>query len=152
MSISTPGKRSLRLGLIAAAVALVAALTAGVSPNAWADPAVRPNPDELIVTSVTASSGTCSEVCSGGAARESGAALPHDPRPRSVAVPSLYNESRTVPTVVRIPGHNGGFRWDDAGIGAAFALVVVGLGVAGACVGRPARGRRSRGERATVHS
>ena len=111
--------------LITGTIALAAALTASLAPAAWADPAplakaeatiaansqsntaVRPNPDEQTVKGTTA---PCSEVCSGGAGSYgsasqrswtpdgSGATLPHDPRPRSVALASNSNGSLNVAT------------------------------------------------------
>jgi hypothetical protein len=140
-------------------IALAAALSAVLAPAAWADPAslaraaatiaadsqsstaVRPNPDRQTVTGATANSGPCSEVCSGGAGSygpasqrsstpaESGATLPHDSRPRAVAVHSLSSTASTPPTVVRVVTHNGGFHWGDAGIGAGgIAVTLIGLG------------------------
>jgi hypothetical protein len=147
--------------LIRATVTLAVAFTAGLSAAAWADPAplakseatiaansrsnitVRPNPDEQATRGATASPGPCSEVCSGGAGSygavsqhstppdESGATLPHDPRPRWLAAPSLYGIASPPPAVVRVVTHNGGFHWNDAGIGAAAAVIVIGIGVAG---------------------
>lgn len=80
--------------------------------------------------------GLCSEVCSRGAAvaqaavpsAPSGAAIPHDPRPRSEVASGGVAAS---PTVVRV-ATTSGFHWGDAGIGAggAFALatfLVMGL-------------------------
>ena len=146
--------------LIRVAVALAVALATGLSA-AWADPAplakpeatiaansqpnmgVRPNADEQTARSATAGPRLCSEVCSGGAVSyrsvsqhstapdESGATLPHNPRPRWVAAPSLYGIAGPHPAVVRVITRNDGFHWDDAGIGAAAALMVTGIGVAG---------------------
>jgi hypothetical protein len=88
--------------------------------------------------------GPCSEVCSGAAgsygpasqrswtADESGATLPHDSRPRSVAAPSLNSAASTPPTLVRAVTHNGGFHWSDAGIGAGGMLALTLIGLAGA--------------------
>ena len=150
--------------LITATIALAAALTATLAPAAWADPAplakaeatiaansrsstaVRANPDQQTATRATTNPGPCSEVCSGGAGRygsagersltpaESGATLPHDSRPRAVAVHShsLSSTASTPPTVVRVVTHNGGFRWGDAGIGAGGMLAVTLLGLGGA--------------------
>ena len=148
--------------LIQGIIALAAALSAVLAPAAWADPAplakaeatiaansqsstpVRPNPDEQTVTGTTANPGPCSEVCSGGAgsygpaskrswtADESGATLPHDSRPRSVAAPSLNSDASTPPTLVRAVTHNGGFHWSDAGIGAGGMLAVTLIALAGA--------------------
>ena len=132
------------------------------APAAWADPAplakaeatiaansqssttVRPNPDEQTVTSATANPGPCSEVCSGGAgsyglasqrssaAAESGATLPRDSRPQAVAVHNRSSTASTPPTVVRVVTHNGGFHWDDAGIGAGGMLAATLIGLGGA--------------------
>ena len=150
--------------LIRGIIALAAALSAVLAPAAWADPAplakaaatiaansqsstaVRPNPDEETVTGATANPGPCSEVCSGGAgsygpasqrswtADESGAALPHDSRPRSLAAPSLYSAASTPPAVVRAVTHNGGFHWGDAGVGAGGMLAVTLIGLGGAII------------------
>jgi hypothetical protein len=82
----------------------------------------------------------CSEVCSGGGyglasqppltPDDSGARLPHDPRPRAVALSSAYNTARIPPTAVRVVTPSAGFHWSDAGIGAGgmLALIVIGLG------------------------
>ena len=138
--------------LITATVALAAALTASLSPVAWADPAplakaaatiaansqsstaVRPNPDEQTVTGATANPGPCSEVCSGGAGSYGSAgqrsSTPDESQPRSAAASSLHSTASTPPTVVRVVTHTGGFHWSDAGIGAGgmLALTLIGLG------------------------
>ena len=146
--------------LITATIALAAALTASLSPVAWAvpaplakaeatttansqsNPAVRPNPDEQ-TGGGPASLGPCSEVCSGGAGSyglasqrsstpaESGAALPHNSRPQAVAVHSRSSTASTPPAVVRVVTHNGGFHWGDAGIGAGGMLAVTLIGLGG---------------------
>jgi hypothetical protein len=148
--------------LIRSTIALAVALTAGLAPAAWADPAplaraeatiaansqsntaLRPNPDQQTATGATADSGPCSEVCSGGARSygsaslrsrtpdDSGATLPHDSRPRWLAAPSLYSAPDSPPAAVRRPTHNGGFHWGDAGIGAGGMLAVVLIGLGGA--------------------
>ena len=99
------------------------------------------------------STSVCSEVCSGGGygpvtqavatPTKTGAALPHDPRPRSVALASGgyggantiasrgFTSSRTPNTaVVRVALPSSGFHWGDAWIGAggAFALTVLLVG------------------------
>ncbi len=115
---------------------------ATIAANSQSSTAVRPNPDEQTMTGATANPGPCSEVCSGGAGSygsasqrswtpaRSGAALPHDSRPRWAAVPSLYSTAITPPTVVPVVTHNSGFHWGDAGIGAGgmLALTLIGLG------------------------
>jgi hypothetical protein len=148
--------------LIQGGVALAAALSASLAPAAWADPAplakaeatigansqsntvVRPNPDEQTGTGANPNPGPCSEVCSGGAGSygsasqrsrtpdESGATLPHDSRPRSLAAPSLHSTTSTQPAIVRVVTHNAGFHWGDAGIGAGGVLAVTLIGLGGA--------------------
>jgi hypothetical protein len=158
--------------LITGTIALAAVLTATLAPAAWADPAplakaeatiaahgrsntaVRPNPDQQPATRAATNAGPCSEVCSGGAGSygsashrawtpdESGATLPHDPRPRWVAAPSLYSNAGTPPTVVRIVTHHGGFDWGDAGIGAGGMLALTLIGFGGALVATHRRNHR----------
>jgi hypothetical protein len=153
-----------------ATIALTLALTASLAPAAWADPAplakaeaaiaansrsstaIRPNPDEQTVTGATADPGPCSELCSGEARSyglasprswtpdESGATLPHDPRPRWVAASSLYSTASTAPKTIRVITPGGGFRWGDAGIGAGGMLALTLFGLIGA---RTTTGRRN---------
>lgn len=106
------------------------------------------------------SAGPCSEVCSGGAASygsasqptwtpdESGATLPHDPRPRSVAAASLYSTANAPSTAVRIITHGGGFDWGDAGIGAAGILALTLIALGGAFTATHRRNHRTRDQHA----
>jgi hypothetical protein len=92
------------------------------------------------------SASPCSEVCSAndyGAAR-TGAALPHDPRPRAVAL-AAPSPRLTVVRVVHAPGN--GFDWGDAGIGAGGALALMTL-LVGSVVGVGAMRRRATGSTA----
>jgi hypothetical protein len=148
---------------IAPAIALTLALAA-----APASAKFELNPPAGIQThpSSRASTNLCSEVCSAGGyasvkqaavTSATGAALPHDPRPRSEVVsgggygsasPAAASRSFTGPrsevvsgsgygnpsvrsTVVRVVAPSGGFHWGDAGIGAggAFALIMLAAGV-----------------------
>jgi hypothetical protein len=123
----------------------VAALTLGVlvctAPAAWAMP-IDGGYASVNQRAVTA--------------RITGAALPHDPRPRSVALASSYGSAKvtsrtpattascgdvcsghgygpisTPSTVVRVVAPNGGFEWGDAGIGAAAAIALIAFALAG---------------------
>jgi hypothetical protein len=147
--------------LISGTIALAAELTVTLAPSAWADPpplgnaeatiaansqsstTVGPNPDEQTLTGATTNPPLCSEVCSGGAESdgsssqpsstpdESGATLPHDPRPRSIAAASLYSTAGTAPAAAQpVIAHASGFDWGAAGIGAGgmLALTLIGLG------------------------
>jgi len=192
---------------ITSAIALALALTASLAPAAWADPAplakaeatiaansqsntsVRPNPDEQTATGAPANPGPCSEVCSGGAGSygsasqrswtpdRSGATLPHDPRPRSVALASnssgSLNAATATPaspvpcgdvcsagypglgtpaTVVRTVAPGGGFDWGDAGIGAGATIVLMLIGTGGALATTNRRGRRAHQEQVSANS
>jgi hypothetical protein len=64
-----------------------------------------------------------------------GAALPHDPRPRSVALAAAQ------PKVVHVVAPSDGFHWGDAGIGAGGALVLMTLIAGGVLVAATARRR-----------
>jgi hypothetical protein len=162
------------------AILLTLALTASVAPVAWADPPpqanaeaataanhslastpVRPNPDQQTVTGATTPAGPCSEVCSGGGygyvtplfstGNQTGATLPHDPRPRPTVLSTAYNTTSTPATVVRV-APDGSFDWGDAGIGAGAALVLVAIGLAGTRAATNSRKRHPRERRATARS
>jgi hypothetical protein len=142
---------------ITAAIALTLALAAAAPASA------RPTLDPSLgaaIPGTPASTNLCSEVCSGSgySAARTGAALPHDPRPRAVALagtgsahPSSpaessgsngprsevvsgggYGNPNAPATVVRVLTPSDGFHWDDAGIGAggALALMTLLIGVA----------------------
>ena len=133
--------------------------------------------------------GPCSEVCSGGAGSYgsasqrswtpdgSGATLPHDPRPRSVALASNSNGSLNVATatpaspvpcgdvcsagypglgtpatVVRTVVPGGGFDWGDAGIGAGATIVLILIGTGGALATTNRRDRRAHQEQVSANS
>jgi hypothetical protein len=147
-----------------AAVAITLALTASLAATASADPAplaraeaaiaathgstlVRTNPDHQTATAGITYPGPCSEVCSGGAGSygstsqlarttdESGATLPH-------------GNATPAPTVVHVVTHSGGFDWGDAGIGAAAALVLLGIGLTATRAATNSRRRHTREQRA----
>ncbi len=98
---------------IARAAALALALTAIAASPASATPP-------------PASTGPCSEVCSGGgyspgASRQT--STPTSTGPGSdVSSTNGYDFARVPPTVVRIVSGDSGFDWGDAGIGAGAAL------------------------------
>ena len=104
-----------------------------------------------LTTATPASTGPCSEVCSAGGyvsvsqpastPDDSGAALPHDSRPRSIALSSAYKTASIPPTVVRVVTHSDGFDWGDAGIGAGgtLALTLIALGGVLAATNRRSR-------------
>jgi hypothetical protein len=150
----------------AAAVVITLALTASLAATASADPAplaradaaiaathgsapVRANPDQQTATAATTYRGPCSEICSGSAGSygstgqpartpvQGGATLPHD-------------TASLAPTVVRVVPHSGGFDWGDAGIGAAAALVLLGIGLAATRAATTGRRRHTREQRAIV--
>lgn len=92
-------------------IALTLALAAATAPTAWADPQPLARAEAAIAHHATpASTGPCSEVCSGGAGsygpvsqpawtnQDAGARLPHDPRPRSAALATTSNRSLNVAT------------------------------------------------------
>jgi hypothetical protein len=92
-------------------IALTLALAAAAAPVAWGDPQPLAQAEAAIANAPTlspASTGLCSEVCSGGG----------------------YGPINTPATVVRVLAPGSGFDWDDAGIGAgsAFALTIIGVG------------------------
>jgi hypothetical protein len=93
-----------------------------------------------------AGSSLCSEVCSasGYSAAKTGAALPHDPRPRAVAL-AAPSPHLTVVRVIHAPGN--GFDWGDAGIGAGGALALMTL-LVGSVLGVGAMRRRVTGSTA----
>jgi hypothetical protein len=141
------------------ALALALALAASVAPAASADPQplaqaeaaiaanrspaspiIRPNPDNQTVTRESTTTGPCSDTCSGRgygyvtqpsqALSEAGVTLPHDSRPRPLALPSLYGPTSTRTAVVRVVSRSEGFHWGDAGVGAGgmLALTLIALG------------------------
>jgi hypothetical protein len=92
-------------------IALTLALAAATAPTAWADPQPLARAEAAIANHATpASTGPCSEVCSGGAGsygpvsqppwtnQDAGARLPHDPRPRSAALATSSDRSLNVAT------------------------------------------------------
>jgi hypothetical protein len=106
-------------------------------------------------SSSPAGTNLCSEVCSGGGylavqpasvtPARTGAALPHDPRPRSEAVSGAGYANPSVPsTAVRVVAPSGGFHWGDAGIGAGGAVVLTML-VLGGVLGATSIRRRASG-------
>jgi hypothetical protein len=160
-----------------AVVAITLALTAGLAfsasavaaPPAPADAVVaathgtalvQPNPDNRAAEAGGAS-GPCSENCSGGArsygltsplastASRPGARLPHDPPPLRIAVPTAYGAGSRAPAVVRVVLRSGGFHWGDAGIGAAVAVVLLAVGLAGIRTATHAR-RRHTGQQRVI--
>ena len=103
-----------------------------------------------------ATSGPCSEVCSGGGygfanqaavtAASAGAALPHDPGPRSEVVSGGgYGTANVRPTAVRVAHSSDGFDWGDAGIGAGGALALTMLTAGGVLATTNTRRRVRRG-------
>ena len=149
-----------------AAVAITLALTASLASTASADPAplaraeaaiaatqgsalVRPNADQQTAPAGITYPRPCTEICSGGAGSyrstselarttdKSGATLAH-----GTASPA--------PTVVRVVTHSGGFDWGDAGIGAAAALVLIGIGLIATRAATTSRRRHTRKQRAIV--
>ena len=154
---------------VALAVALAAAAPASARlelnpvPGA-ATPAPGPritSPWQLVNAAHTqqsrvATTGPCSEVCSGGGygsanqaavtAASAGAALPHDPRPRSEVVSGGgYGTPNVRPTAVRVAHPSDSFDWGDAGIGAggALALTMLTAGSVLATTNTRRRARRS---------
>jgi hypothetical protein len=119
-----------------------------------------------------ASTNLCSEVCFGGGytARDTGAALPHDPRARSVVLAGAgygygstpiassgsdsprsevvsgagYGNPNAPATVVRVVVPSDGFDWGDAGIGAGGALALMTLLIGGALGATNIRRRATR--------
>jgi hypothetical protein len=126
------------------AVAVILALVGVASASA--------RPIDAASSGANASSQTvpspCSEVCSGGAAIAqasgpsvpSGAAIPHDPRPRSEVASGGVAGS---PTVVRV-ATTSGFHWGDAGIGAGGALALATFLVTGLLIVMKVRRRPTR--------
>lgn len=84
---------------------------------------VQPNPDEQAATSPTQSSGPHSEVINNGG----------------------DGQLNIPPIIVRATVAKGGFDWGDAGIGAAAALGLSTLALAGALAITQRRARRTRG-------
>jgi hypothetical protein len=84
-------------------------------------PAVRPNPDEQTATDATTRGGPGSEVIDNGG----------------------YGPAVVRSVVVPVARPKGGFDWGDAGIGAAAAIGLAMLGVAGAFALSQRRARRS---------
>lgn len=77
-----------------------------------------------------------------GAPDESGARLPHDPRPRPLPS-SIAPTTAAVPSKsVRVVAHSG-FDWGDAGIGAAGGLAISLLGIGGVMTVTQRRTRRA---------
>src|SRR5262245_39496348 len=131
------------------APAIGSALALVIAAPAFAMPQHDP-PTSSASQSGGTSAQLCSEVCSasGYAAQRTGAALPHDPRARSVALAGARGTVPRVPiqssasgtlrsevvsgagygspvahtTVVRVPAPASGFDWGDAGIGAGGTL------------------------------
>ena len=118
---------------IAAAIALTLAL--GAAAPAAARFELNP-PAPIFQVSTPASTNVCFDVCSasGYAARETGAALPHDPRPRAVVLAGAGYRHGDTPSV--------GFDWGDAGIGAGGALALMTL-LIGAALGAASIRRRA---------
>ncbi|MEA2160018.1 MAG: hypothetical protein QOD66_2398 [Solirubrobacteraceae bacterium] len=140
------------------AIALTLALAGASSASARLE--LNP-PPSAAQPSAAVSTKLCSEVCGAGgytaaipqtaALAATGAALAHDPRPRSQAISGAASASRIstiassrstgprsevvsgggytnpsyVPTVVRVAAPTGGFDWGDAGIGAGGALAMM---------------------------
>lgn len=149
-----------------AAVAITLALTASLAPIASADPAplvraeapiaaihgsalVRPNPDEQTATAATTHPGPCSEVCSGGAGSY-GSTSQLATTPDQSGATLSHRTASPAPAVVRVVTHSGGFDWGDAGIGAAAALVLLGIGLTTARAATTSRRRHTRKQRAIV--
>ena len=149
-----------------AAVAITLALTASLAPIASADPAplaraeaaiaathgsapVRPNPDQQTATPAITHRGPCSEVCSAGAGSYGSTSQPATtPNKSGATLPQ--GTASPAPTVVRVVTHSGGFDWGDAGIGAAAALVLLGVGLTAARAATNSRRRHTREQRAIV--
>ena len=106
--------------------------------------------------------GPCSEVCSGGSygslttpasTRDvSGAALPHDPRPRSEVISGGYGTPNVPATVVRVVAPGSGFDWGDAGIGAGSTLALTLIALAGVLAATNHRGRQTPDQHPTTSS
>jgi hypothetical protein len=154
---TTGGPRMTRHHRAASVIALTLALGASAVSGAIASagPPAYPmtNPAHSMLAAGT---GPCSGSCSGGyasagqavaAAGKSGATLPHDPRPRSVALAG----TRSVPrAAVRVVAPTRGFDWTDAGIGAGATLLLCALGLIGARAAMHTRTRHPRQQRATT--
>jgi hypothetical protein len=163
---------------ITSAIALALALTTSVAPAASADSQPLTQAEAAIANAAThTGTGPCSEVCSAGgygsvsqpavSQARTGAALPHDPRSRAVALASNGQGSLNVTTrtptttatcgdvcsgrgygpvsapatVVRVVAPGSGFDWGDAGIGAGGAIVLVLIGTGAALATTSRRGR-----------
>ena len=141
---------------ITTTIALALALAATAAPVASANPAPLAQAEAAIANASPhgqPSSGPCSEVCSGGGYRsvsqpaetpgDSGATLPHDPRPRSIALSSAYKTASIPPTLVRVAAPGNGFDWGDAGIGAGGTLALTLIALGGVLAVTNRRGRRT---------
>jgi len=166
-------------------VALLA-LTATAAPTAWADPQPLARAEAAIAANHSPASrytGPCSEACSGGGYAaasqpswipdDSGATLPHDPRPRPLPPsqpqttslseiqqgakqaglhPGVFGQSEAASnqaTAARVTAPDGGFDWGDAGIGAGGMLVVTLIGAGGLLTVANRRNHRTREEPAS---
>ncbi len=109
----------------------IPAIAAGNSSGT--SPAVRPNPDEQVLTANAAaahSGQTASPAVQPNPDQQTAPATP-SAGPRSEVVSGGgYGSVSVPPVVVRVTAPNGGFDWGDAGIGAAGAvgLLLVALG------------------------
>jgi hypothetical protein len=113
---------------IAPAIALALALATAAPASARFDLNPAAGADS---PSTSAHTNLCSEVCSasGYTAHNTGAALPHDPRSRAVALAGAGHVSATTPrpTTVRVVTTKNDFDWGDAGIGAGGAIALMTL-------------------------
>lgn len=163
-------------------IGLTLALAATAAPVAFADPQPLTRAEAAIANhhgGALTKVGVCSEVCSAGgygsvdqpavSRTRSGAALPHDPRRRSVALGGAdygsmnvmsrspgttascgdacsgggYGQVTAPASVVRLIAPRGGFDWGDAGIGAGSALALTMIGVGGVLAATKRRGRQA---------
>ncbi len=105
---------------------------------------------------LSGSSGTCSEVCSGGAASYGTPVsnAPSDPGPCSeicsggqasygISSTNATSTAGSRPMIVRIVERPSGFDWGDAGIGVAGGVALSMLGLGGALAASQRRTRRA---------
>jgi hypothetical protein len=149
-----------------AAVAITLALVASLAPIASADPAplaraeaaitathgsspVRPNADQQTAPAGITYPRPCSEICSGGASSY-GSTSQAARTPNEAGATLTHGTASPAPTVVRVVTHPGGFDWGDAGIGAAAALALIGIGLIATRAATTSRRRHTREQRAIV--
>jgi hypothetical protein len=157
--------RTASLTALALALAVIVAPAASADPQPLAraeaaiagnhgpaSPVIRANPDNQTVTRGSTSTGPCSEVCSGRApgyanqppetSTDAGVTLPHDSRPRPLALPSSYSPTSIRTAVVHVVTHSDGFDWAAAGVGAGGMLALTLIALGGAATATHRRNHR----------